>query len=99
MYNMYIYFPAPSGDANIKKKKNNNHPDENIGAKYLYIYIHTYQFSSVAQFVSDSLQPHESQLARPPCPSPTPGVHPDSCHKDVLLRETHLPARGYSKGT
>ena len=29
--------------------------------------------------VSDSLRPHESQLARPPCPSPTPGVHPDSC--------------------
>ena len=29
--------------------------------------------------VSDSLQPHESQHARPPCPSPTPGVHPDSC--------------------
>ena len=24
------------------------------------------------------LQPHESQHARPPCPSPTPRVHPDS---------------------
>ena len=39
------------------------------------------QFSSV-QFsrsvVSDSLQPHESQHTRPPCPSPTPGVHSDS---------------------
>ena len=38
-------------------------------------------FSSV-QFsrsvVSDSLQPHESQHARPPCPSPNPGVHSDS---------------------
>ena len=37
---------------------------------------------SVSQFscpvVSDSLQPHESQHARPPCPSPTPGVHSDS---------------------
>ena len=29
--------------------------------------------------VSDSLQPHESQHARPPCPLPTPGVHSDSC--------------------
>ena len=29
--------------------------------------------------VSDSLRPHESQHARPPCPSPTPGVHPNSC--------------------
>ena len=29
--------------------------------------------------VSNSLQPHQSQHARPPCPSPTPGVHPKSC--------------------
>ena len=39
-------------------------------------------FSSVQSshsVVSDSLQPHESQRARPPCPSPTPGVHPNSC--------------------
>ena len=40
------------------------------------------EFSSV-QFsrsvVSDSLRPHESQHARPPFPSPTPGVHWDSC--------------------
>ena len=40
------------------------------------------QFSSV-QFsrpvVFDSLQPHEPQHARAPCPSPTPGVHPNSC--------------------
>ena len=39
------------------------------------------KFSSV-QFsrsvVSYSLQPHESQHARPPCPSPTPGIHSDS---------------------
>ena len=29
--------------------------------------------------VSDSLWSHESQHARPPCPSPTPGIHPNSC--------------------
>ena len=29
--------------------------------------------------MSDSLQPHESQHTRPPCPSPTPGFHWDSC--------------------
>ena len=29
--------------------------------------------------VSDSLHPHELQHARPPCPSPTHGVHPNSC--------------------
>ena len=27
--------------------------------------------------MSDSLRPHESQHSRPPCPSPTPGVHPN----------------------
>ena len=35
------------------------------------------QFS--CSVVSDSLRPHELQHARPPCPSPTPGVHSDSC--------------------
>ena len=29
--------------------------------------------------MSDSLQPHEVQHARPPCPSPSPGVHSNSC--------------------
>ena len=29
--------------------------------------------------MSDSLWPHELQHTRPPCPSPTPGVHPNSC--------------------
>ena len=29
--------------------------------------------------VSDSLRPHESQHTRPPCPSPIPIVHPNSC--------------------
>ena len=48
---------------------------------------------SVSQFsrsvLSDSLWPHESQHARPPCPSPTPGIHSDSrplsqwCHPAI----------------
>ena len=29
--------------------------------------------------MSDSLQPHESQHSRPPCPTPTPRVYSDSC--------------------
>ena len=29
--------------------------------------------------MSDSLRPHEPQHTRPPCPSPTPGVHPNPC--------------------
>ena len=37
--------------------------------------MHSVQFS--CSVMSDSLRPHESQHARPPCPSPTPGVHSD----------------------
>ena len=29
--------------------------------------------------MSDSLRPHEPQHARPPCPPPTPGLHPNPC--------------------
>ena len=57
-------------------------------------------FSSV-QFsrsvVSDSLRPHESQYARPPCPSPTPGVYSDSrplsqwCHPAVSSSVVPFP--------
>ena len=39
-------------------------------------YLSVNQFSSV---VSDSLWPHELQHARPPCPSPPPGVYSNSC--------------------
>ena len=61
------------------------------------------QFSSVqfsCSVVSNSLWPHESQHARPPCPSPTPGVHSDSrplsqwCHLILccpLLLLTPIP--------
>ena len=55
--------------------------------------IQYYTYSSSVQFsrsvVSDSVWPHESQHARPPCPSPTPGVHLDSrpsnqwCHPAI----------------
>ena len=54
----------------------------------------TAQKRSSVQFshsvVSNCLQPHESQHARSPCPSPTPGVHSDSrplsrwCHPAIL---------------
>ena len=43
-------------------------------------HLSSVQFSH--SVMSDSLQPHEVQHARPPrpsCPSPTPGVHPNSC--------------------
>ena len=42
-----------------------------------YTKMASVQFS--CSVMSDSLRPHESQHARPPCPSPTPRVHSDSC--------------------
>ena len=59
---------------------------------YIYFIFGIIQFSSVqfiCSVVSDSLRPHESQHARPPCPSPTPGVNSDSrpssqwCHPAI----------------
>jgi len=42
-----------------------------------YIQFSSVQFS--CSVMSDSLWTHELQHARPPCPSPTPGVHPNPC--------------------
>ena len=47
----------------------------NILGLYTYFVSH---ISSVS-VVSNSLWPHESQHARPPCPSPTPRVYSNSC--------------------
>ena len=41
------------------------------------IFLYSVQFSR--SVVSDSLQPCGLQHARPPCPSPTPGVYSNSC--------------------
>ena len=46
------------------------------------------QFSH--SLMSDSLQPHEPQHARPPCPSPTPRVHPNSCPLSQWCHSTIL---------
>ena len=58
--------------------------------------------------MSNSLRPHESQHARPPCPSPTPGVYPNSCPSNQWCHPAisssvvpfsscpqHLPASGF----
>ena len=63
-----------------------------VSFKYTEKVIQIYQLSSVqfsCSVMSDSLQPHELQHARPPCPSPTPGVHSNSrplsqwCHPAI----------------
>ena len=47
-----------------------------IAAPFLWVFS-SVQFSH--SFVSNSLQPHGLQHARPPCPSPTPRVYSNSC--------------------
>ena len=60
---------------------------------FIFYWVHLSGFIDSVQFshsvVSDSLQPHEPQHARPPCPSQTPGVYPNSypsswwCHPTI----------------
>ena len=58
--------------------------------------LYSVQFSH--SVVSDSLWPHESEHARPPCPSPTPRVHSDShplsqwCHPAISSSVVPFPS-------
>ena len=45
----------------------------------LYFIFFNYSVQFSLSVMSDSLRPHELQHARPPCPSPTRGVHPNPC--------------------
>ena len=80
-YQSGLSFPSPE-----------NLPDSGIETGLLHCRQILYQLSyegspcipfSSVQFscsvMSDSLQLHELQHARPPCPSPTPGVHTNPC--------------------
>ena len=62
-YMSIIVTPTPSPDCELQRMRT------------IFIFL-TLQLSSV---VSDSLRSHEPQHARPPCPSPTPGVYPNPC--------------------
>ena len=57
----------------------------------------TFKTHNLVQFsrsvVSDSLRPHESQHARPPCLSQTPGVYSNSCPSSQWCHPAILPSR------
>ena len=55
-------------------RKKDSLKDEDVG-----IYPYSVEKLTECSVMSDSLRPHESQHARPPCPSPTPRVHPNLC--------------------
>ena len=54
------------------------------------LFLHSVQFSH--SVVSDSLQPHGTQYARPLCPSPTPRVHPNPCSLSRWCHPTISPS-------
>ena len=64
-----------NGSSIIYKKKKKTRAGCCIRFLTKYV-LKSVQFSR--SVMSNSLQPHESQHARPPCPLPSPGVHSDS---------------------
>ena len=64
----------------VKMSRSVGTPTLQFSSKPLFLLasdqIRSDQFS--CSVVSDSMRPHESQHTRPPCLSPTPGVHSDS---------------------
>ena len=76
LYSTGSYIQYPTMEKNIKK---NVHRMCVCVCVYIYIYKRYISHQISHSVVSDSLRPHELQHARPPCPSPTPRVHWDSC--------------------
>ena len=74
-----------AAEESIQEFPSLNQPSNRGLARFMFYEIvhkiasrsHTVQFSH--SVVSDSLRPHGLQHARPPCPSPTPGVYLNSC--------------------
>ena len=85
-------YPVSQNWTQLKWPSEHNLPRNVTLGKLLYLPKSSYpgvsdQFSCTV--VSDSLWPHEPQHARPPCPSPTPAVHPNPsplsqwCHPTI----------------
>ena len=55
-------------------------------SQFFYMIFSSVQFSR--SVVSESLRPYEPQHARPPCPSPTPRVHPNPCPLSLWCHPT-----------
>ena len=71
-----IKLPTSSGSLKKQESSRRTSTSALLTMPKLLTVFSSVQFSH--SVMSDSLRPHESQHARPPCPSPTPGVHSDS---------------------
>ena len=70
-FNIFLIYQYPPKHRITNDHQEGKHGRQNAGPSS------SVQFS--CSVVSDSLRPHESQHARPPCLSPTPGVYSNSC--------------------
>ena len=77
----FLYFRTQPGNNNSILSPFSCH--KLLNSLFISIALCSWHLLCCIQFscsvVSDSLWPHEPQHARPPCPLPTPGVHPDPC--------------------
>jgi len=69
---MKLKMLTPWKESYAQPRQNNKSREITLPTKVCLV-----QFSH--SVMSDSLWPHEPQHARPPCPSPTPGVHSNPC--------------------
>ena len=81
-----VFLKIVAINSNFNEKYYTEDPRSSIKPKWdkhKEIQTYTRHNQTVSQFscsvTSDSLRPHEPQHARPPCPSPTPEVHPNPC--------------------
>ena len=77
--NKYELNPGALRSFSVKKKKTHNWPFIHFADPPTLCLFQIRSDQISRSVVSYSLRPHESQHARPPCPSLTPGVHSDSC--------------------
>jgi len=74
----HTYLPSSSGDTGIVGRLVDTVGEgEGETNRVALTHISSIQFSR--SVMSDSLRPHGLQHTKPPCPSPTPGVYPNSC--------------------
>ena len=77
----YVNRDLPDVQAGLRKGRGIRNQMANI--HWIMEKAREFQKNILVQFscsvVSNSLQPHKLQHVRPPCPSPTPGVHPNPC--------------------
>ena len=88
---MFIHSPShvPSTELPHFTQKMTSSPDAHLcPSRNFHHNLPSVQFRH--SVVSDSLQPHESQHARPPCLSPTPGAYSKVMSIELVMPSNHL---------